>query len=77
MADTMDLWLPAKAPLQYLKEPLQNTRHPTTFRYSKHWIVSRKSYKMLRDFMFLINASEELPLDKSLILLHFNHRWDY
>jgi len=26
-------------------------------------------YKTLRDFIFCINASEELPLDKSLILL--------
>ena len=26
-------------------------------------------YKILRDFIFRINASEELPLDKSLILL--------
>ena len=36
------------------------------------WNLKHKhlfSYKILRDFIFRINASEELPLDKSLILL--------
>ena len=33
-------------------------------------------YRKLKDFIFFINASVELPLDKSLILLHFNFtRW--
>lgn len=27
--------------------------------------------------MSLMNANEELPLDKSPILLHLNHIWDY
>ena len=43
--------------------------------------VAISPYKMPRDFIFFRNASEELPLDKSLILLFqqtlYYERQDY
>jgi hypothetical protein len=39
--------------------------------FSNFWILASMMlpYKILRDFISFMNASEELPLDKSLILL--------